>query len=68
MSRIEVLRTEHHKILNKISAVAQNLSNPFIQSQERVMLRQQFKQQLSEAIELEAQLLDLVSLKFHHAN
>jgi hypothetical protein len=68
MSRIEVLRMKHHKILSEIMTVAGILSNPSMESRERIKLRQQFKEQLSKAIELEAQLLDLVSLQFLHKN
>jgi hypothetical protein len=68
MSRLEVLRMEHHKVLGEITAVAGTLTNASVQSEERIRLRRQFKEQLSKAIELEAQLLDIVSLKFHHQN
>lgn len=66
MSKLEALRIEHHKKLKEIAMVAGVLSNSGMELKERLTLCKDYRKRLSEAIELEAQLLDIVTLKFRH--
>ena len=61
---LEILREEHHKLVNKITTVAGTLEDPSMELQERKRLRQEFKEQLSKVIELESQLFDQIRLRF----
>lgn len=61
---LEILREEHHKLVNRITAVAGTLEDPSVELKERKKLRQEFKEQLSKVIELESQIFDLIRLRF----